>query len=75
MLLEIVGTCCYHQVSNEILKFIKDERKHALCGTVLMVAVAQRCQLVRISRNLYGNQTQLRKYGKPSKNTDFHFHG
>ena len=34
---------------------------------------SQSCQLVRIFRNLYGNQTQLRKYGKPSKNYGFPF--
>ena len=34
---------------------------------ILMRWILQTCQLVRIFRNLYGNQTQLRKYGKPSK--------
>ena len=35
----------------------------------------QSCQLVQIFRNLYGNQTQLRKYGKPSKNYGFPYPG
>ena len=52
-----------------------------VCGLLQRVSMGklnthtstQSCQLVRIFRNLYGNQTQLRKYGKPSKNYGFPF--